>query len=282
MVQSGTLPTTGAIPIVPGRFPVKFDVEGSATGPVPRRRRCRPRRDLHRARGDDPHPAHGDPARRRDHRLPRAQAALMATRIVLAAAVAAALAGCALKAPPARGTSPRRRCPTCTRRRWSSTSALAPGAVGGGWLTSFADPQLDALVRGARLQPDLRVAAARVEQAAAYVQLSGSTLYPQVAVRAAGSLGADSSGVRAVGCSPTGNSTCGAACAPASRRRRTYASAELDAEFARQSIAALVIRAGSSPPRRGCEGDRRGDGRRRGPAARAGAGPAARRRRRRI
>jgi hypothetical protein len=27
VVQSGQLPTTGAIPIVPGRFPVKLDVE---------------------------------------------------------------------------------------------------------------------------------------------------------------------------------------------------------------------------------------------------------------
>ena len=53
----------------------------------------------------------------------------------------------------------------------------AAGAVGDRWLATFNDPQLDALVQEAlAYNPDLQVAAARVEQAAAYVKVAGATL----------------------------------------------------------------------------------------------------------
>jgi len=87
------------------------------------------------------------------------------------------------------------------------------------------------------------VAAARVEQAAAYVRLSGATLYPQVNLRATGSLGADASCVQGVGLFVNweidlwGRIRAGQAAA-----ETQYASAALDAEYARQSIAALVAR----------------------------------------
>src|SRR5205823_13471264 len=71
---------------------------------VPRRRRGWCRRDLHRARACDSHHTNGDPPCRRDHRLPRAEAALMladlSVRWIFALALAAAIAGCAIKPPP--------------------------------------------------------------------------------------------------------------------------------------------------------------------------------------
>ena len=51
------------------------------------------------------------------------------------------------------------------------------GAVADGWLASFNDPRLDALVDEAlAYNADLRIAAARVEQAAGYVKAAGATL----------------------------------------------------------------------------------------------------------
>ena len=65
--------------------------------------------------------------------------------------------------------------------RSGARAGRRPGAVGDGWLAAFNDPQLDALVQEAlAYNPDLQVAAARVEQAAAFVKVAGATLYPQV------------------------------------------------------------------------------------------------------
>jgi NodT family efflux transporter outer membrane factor (OMF) lipoprotein len=112
------------------------------------------------------------------------------------------------------------------------------------WLASFNDPQLDALVAEAlAFNPDLRVAAARVEQAAAYVRLSGGTLYPQVNLRASGSAGADSNGVQGVGLFVNWElDLWGRIRAGQQASQDQYVSAELDAEYARQSIAALVAK----------------------------------------
>lgn len=161
----------------------------------------------------------------------------------LAAVAAAALVGCALQPPPARQevaaqAMPNLRLPPI----WSA--AAAPGNVADRWLAGFADPQLDALVTEALAHnPDLRVAAARVEQAAAYVRLSGSTLYPQVALRATGSIGADSSGVQGAGLFANWElDLWGRVRAGQAATQDQYVSAQLDAEYARQSIAALVAR----------------------------------------
>ena len=77
MQQSGTIPMTGVLAAPPNRFAVKFDIEDAD-------------RDLLVAAGaaghaavytergkGHPHPAHGDPARRRLHGLPDPQDALM-------------------------------------------------------------------------------------------------------------------------------------------------------------------------------------------------------------
>jgi NodT family efflux transporter outer membrane factor (OMF) lipoprotein len=169
---------------------------------------------------------------------------MRARRSIIAVAFAAAVAGCALKAPPPREDVAGQALPNFRiQESWSATAASS-GAVADRWLASFNDPQLDALVAEATAyNADLRVAAARVEQAAAHVRLSGGTLYPQVNLRASGSLGADSSGVQGVGLFVNweldlwGRIRAGQAAA-----QDQYVSAALDAEFARQSIAALVAK----------------------------------------
>jgi NodT family efflux transporter outer membrane factor (OMF) lipoprotein len=91
--------------------------------------------------------------------------------------------------------------------------------------------------------PDLMVAAARVEQAAGYVKLSGATLYPQVNLLGTGSLGQDSSGVQGVGVFLNWElDLWGRIRAGRAASQDQYVSAELDAEYARQSLAALVAK----------------------------------------
>lgn len=173
---------------------------------------------------------------------------MRASRWVLAAAgavaVASTLVGCALKSPPARDESVAQGMPNVrVPEKWSVQSASA-GAVSDRWLASFNDPQLDALVQEALIHnPDLRVAAARVEQSAGYVRLSGATLYPQVNLIAKGSFGADSSGVQGLGVFLNWElDVWGRIRAGQEGARTQYSSAQLDAEYARQSIAALVAK----------------------------------------
>ena len=116
--------------------------------------------------------------------------------------LAAALAGCALKSPPAREDLSKQALPNLKPpEKWVEPSAAA-GAIGDAWLASFGDARLDAYVREALAHnPDLQVAAARVEQAAGYVKAAGATLYPQVNLlaRGGGTLSGDSSGLEGVG-----------------------------------------------------------------------------------
>ena len=164
----------------------------AGAGPVSRqarRRRARPRavpprrsggrrRDLHRARARDPHPADGDPAHRLDHRLPRAEAALMR-----AARHRPQNPRGGRSRPPwraARSTLRRRRtscrsrrCRTRTCRPRGRRAAASPAPVADRWLATFDDPALSALVAEAlAYNADLQVAAARVEQAAGYVKVA--------------------------------------------------------------------------------------------------------------
>jgi len=171
---------------------------------------------------------------------------MRALRSVLAVAVAAAVAGCALKPPPERNeianeAAANRQVP----QEWTAPGG-APGAVADGWLASFSDTQLDELVREAlAYNPDLRVAAARVEQATAYQKVAGALLYPQVNLlaRGGGKFSGDSSGLQGVGVFVNweldlwGRVRSGAAAAESQ-----YVSAALDNQYARQSIAAQVAK----------------------------------------
>ena len=171
-------------------------------------------------------------------------------RSVLAVAlVAAALSGCALKKPPERVELTKEALPNLQApAAWTAPAGAAgtAGAVASAWLATFHDPQLDSLVEEAlRYNPDLRVAAARVEQAASYVKVAGATLLPQVnaLARGGGALSGDSSGLEGLGVFANWElDLWGRVRAGREAARDQYTSAELDAAYARQSLAALVAK----------------------------------------
>jgi len=171
---------------------------------------------------------------------------MRALHLALSAALVLALAGCALKSPPAgeelaKTAAPNRLLP----EQWTTPGGLS-GDVGYRWLATFNDPQLEALTQEALIYNyDLRVAAARVEATAASQKVAGATLWPQVNLlaRGGGELSGDSSGLQGGGIFVDweldlwGRVRAGKAAA-----RTQYVSAALDAEFARQSIAAQVAK----------------------------------------
>ena len=156
------------------------------------------------------------------------------------------LCGCALKAPPQHDELARDAVPNLKVPAGWAESGAAGGAVADSWLASFKDPQLEALVREAlAYNPDLRVAAARVEQAAGYVKVAGATLYPQVSAlaRGGGELSGDLSGLEGAGVFANWElDLWGRVRAGREAAKTQYGSAALDAEYARQSIAALAAK----------------------------------------
>ena len=160
--------------------------------------------------------------------------------------LALVLAGCALKSPPARDDLARDGLPNLKVPPTWSEPALATGSARDGWLASFHDPSLDALVREALgNNPDLRIAAARVEQAAGFVKSAGATLYPQVTAlaRGGGPLSGDSSGLQGAGIFANWElDVWGRVRSGREAARTQYGSAALDTEYARQSIAALAAK----------------------------------------
>jgi len=158
----------------------------------------------------------------------------------------AALGACALKSPPERKDLAKEALPNFQVPPAWTAQPGADGAIQNGWLAGFDDPQLDNLVREVLASnPDLQVAAARVEQAASFVKVAGATLYPQVSAlaRGGGALSGDSSGLEGAGIFANweldlwGRVRAGRAAA-----RDQYGSAALDYEYARQSLAALAAK----------------------------------------
>ena len=107
----------------------------------------------------------------------------MNARAVLLLSLAAIVpAGCTLKSPPERADVQAQALPGVQAPDSWRSGASPADTVEDAWLADFADPRLDALVAEALANnPDLLAAAARVEQAAAYVESAASALYPQVA-----------------------------------------------------------------------------------------------------
>ncbi len=106
-------------------------------------------------------------------------------RRIVAAALAATVAGCALNSPPTRDDLRRDALPhTAIPETWKAGgSAAAP--VADHWLATFNDPVLSALVTEAlAFNADVEVAAARVEQAAGYVAVASGSLWPSVGLAA--------------------------------------------------------------------------------------------------
>ena len=163
-----------------------------------------------------------------------------------AVVLTAILAGCALKSPPKREDVLPQSLPNLkVPERWTEPGGVA-GAVSARWLAGFQAPQLDALVQETLASnPDLMVAAARVEQAAAFVKASGATLYPQVTAmaRGGGALSGDSSGLEGAGIFANWEiDLWGRVRAGRESASGQYDAAQLDTEYARQSLAALVAK----------------------------------------
>lgn len=118
--------------------------------------------------------------------------------------------------------------------------------VATGWLAAFSDPRLDALIAEAMLHnPDLLVAAARVETAFQYVEVAESKLYPQVDVlaRGGGQLSGDQSGLEGAGLIANWElDLWGRVRSGRKANEAGYESTVADTEYARQSIAALVAK----------------------------------------
>jgi NodT family efflux transporter outer membrane factor (OMF) lipoprotein len=176
------------------------------------------------------------------------RAALQGTRRagLMAAALSIGLSGCVLKSPPDAAELRQQALPTVQLPpAWRTVGAGgAPAAAG--WLASFNDAQLAAAVMEAlQHNADLRTGAARVEQAQLYAKLAGARLWPSVdaLARGGGKLSGDNTGLQggvltvAWELDLWGRVRYGRAAAAAEA-----SSAELDFEFARQSLAASVAR----------------------------------------
>lgn len=108
----------------------------------------------------------------------------MRTRLLpVVALLAAALAGCALQSPPPRAELQRDALPNTTVPAAWKAGADAAALQSGSWLASFGDPALTALVAEALTHnADLKVAAARVEQATGMLQVASASLLPAVSL----------------------------------------------------------------------------------------------------
>ena len=158
--------------------------------------------------------------------------------------------GCVTKSPPT-GAEIRRQAlgRIDLDHPWKATPAAAD-VVQDNWLGSFNDPELDALVREAiHNNPDLHVAAARLEQAQQYLVAAQAALRPWLGVAATG-------GAKAGGGGDVSSALQGALLAASweldlwgrlrygrNAAEQSYASAQADFEFARQSIAASTAKA---------------------------------------
>lgn len=129
--------------------------------------------------------------------------------------------------------------------RWQADAA-ATGEVEDGWLAEINDPRLETLIGEALLfNVDLRIAAARVEQAAAHLRMAAGELYPQAEVigRGGNQGSSDSSGLEGVAISAAWElDVWGRVRYGIRGSRDQYAAAEADAGFARQSLVALVAK----------------------------------------
>ena len=167
-------------------------------------------------------------------------------RTLALALVATMVAGCVLKKPPDTAAVKELALPGMAEpTQWAAPGAGA-GEVTHNWLAGFQDDQLTAAVAEAIAHnADLRVGAARVEQALLHAKLAGAKLWPSVDLlaRGGGKLSGDGSGLQGAVLSAIwevdlwGRVRYGRAASTAQA-----ASAQADFEYARQSIAALVAK----------------------------------------
>jgi NodT family efflux transporter outer membrane factor (OMF) lipoprotein len=173
----------------------------------------------------------------------------LAKRLALPGALALTLlAGCATKPPPTLAQIHEQSGTLATMpltNPWKAGATAGPTADN--WLASFRDEQLNALVAEAMTNnPDLRVSAARVEQAEQYVEMAKAALRPTVNLLGMGGLKSGDAS------SPLTGISLGASWEPdlwgrmrysRNAYQATYASAQADYEFGRQSLAATMAKA---------------------------------------
>jgi NodT family efflux transporter outer membrane factor (OMF) lipoprotein len=168
------------------------------------------------------------------------------SRLALAGALAALAAACAVPNPPAPGELRADAMPnTKVPANWAAGPAPS-SAVMHGWLARFGDPMLTQLVAEAMAyNADLRVAAARVEAAAASARVAGAAIWPSVAIqgRGGGSMSGDNSGIQGLGLFASWElDLWGRVRSERYAGQAQYEATALDAAYARESIAALVAK----------------------------------------
>ena len=169
----------------------------------------------------------------------------MRFRRMSAVIIAFALAGCALKSAPPRGEIESQALLNLTPPpQWAAAGSSS--AVADNWLATIDDPWLNELVKEAiAFNADLRIAAARVDTAAAYLAAANAPLWPQVNLlaRGGGKMSGDSSGLSGVGLFASWELDLWGRVRSATRATEVqYESVALDAEYARQSLAAMVVK----------------------------------------
>jgi len=160
--------------------------------------------------------------------------------------LALAAAACAVPDPPK---------PDELRQQAMPNSAVPAQWTGGpagdgdpvqGWLATFGEPALDAIVRESiAYNYDLRIAAARIEAAEAAARAAGGALLPQLAIagRGGGKMSGDQSGLQVLGLFASWElDLWGRVRAQRASATAQYESTVLDAAYARQSIAAMVAK----------------------------------------
>lgn len=174
-----------------------------------------------------------------------------ACRILASIAAVALASGCAVHPPPPAEEIRRQAlADIALDHAWKADASVSTGLVQDDWLRSFNDPELDALVREALANnPDLRIAATRVEQAAQYLVIAQSGLRPALGVFGTGGSktggGSDSSSaLQALMLTASWQlDLWGRLRYARNAAAQDLASAQTDLEFARQSLAAATAKA---------------------------------------
>lgn len=170
---------------------------------------------------------------------------------LLRASAAMFLCGCAVNPPPS-GNEVRTGAlgSMDVQHAWKADATRSADLVEDNWLASFNDPVLDGLVHEALLNnPDLRVAALRVEQAHTSIALAQSALRPSLGIFGTGgtktSGGGDaSSALQAIALTASWElDLWGRLRYARNASQQDFLSARADLEFARQSLAAAVAKA---------------------------------------
>jgi outer membrane protein, multidrug efflux system len=171
------------------------------------------------------------------------------TQFIIAAVLGVILfAGCQTKSPPTRAEIQQQALPNIALTNAWKAGGMT-GLIHDDWLATFNDAQLNALVYEAVTNNlDLRVSATRVEQAEQYVELAKAALRPRVAIAGTG-------GFKGGGGSDVSSALQGIMLAASwepdlwgrmryarNAAQATYASAQSDFEFARQSLAATTAK----------------------------------------